>query len=233
MKRRVTLRPALCLLLTCLSQACVTVYQPLASLHRPVAVDPQLPNFEGERLLVRCFPSEYVAKEHAELLCRNVRTLFTRQGAQVDTEVPQGGVAFRDETTAASHNLVMNLSARLLQEDNSGLLWTLSILTGTLVPAITDSAFAQDVVIKDDHGVTLASETLQGRFVRYFGLGVWAVNGVLDLLVRSKEDKLTGDGAQQDFSRDFYAQLSQLAFHAHMRAWVLRGFEPEPPRRKP
>ena len=98
----------------------------------------------------------------------------------------------------------------------------------TLVPTIAEFTFAQEVTIRDGAGFVLASDSLQGRFVRYFGLGVWAVNSALDFLVRSDEEKLTGDAAQQEFTRDFYRQLSQLAFDAHMRSLVLRGFEPEP-----
>jgi hypothetical protein len=73
----------------------------------------------------------------------------------------------------------------------------------------------------------LASDSLQGRFINYFGFGIWAVNSTLDFLVRSPEEKLTGKQANQEFSRDFYRQISQLAFDAHMRSLVLRGFQPQ------
>jgi len=72
----------------------------------------------------------------------------------------------------------------------------------------------------------LAADSLQGRFLNYFGLGVWGVNATLDLLVRSKEEKFTGGHANREFSDDLYRQLTQLAFDAHMRSLVLRGFAP-------
>lgn len=211
-----------------LSSGCVTVYQPLVSLQRPVVVDPHIANFEGQRMLVRCIPGDYLQPDDAEQLCRNVRSLFTKQGAQVEVEVPRAGRSARDDQAEAKPDLIIDLKARLVHEENSGLLWTLSVMTFTLVPAITESTFAQEVTIRDSSGFLLASDTLQGRFIRYTGVGLWAVNGALDLFVRSDEEDLTGDSPKKDFSRDFHGQLSQLAFNARMRSWVMRGFEEQP-----
>ena len=193
-------------------------------------MDPRIPNFEGQRLLVRCIPGDYLQPSDADQLCRNVRSLFTKQGAEVEVEVLRPGISARDEPGEPKADLIIDLKARLVHEENSALLWTLSGLTLTLVPAITESTFAQEVTIRDSSGFQLASDTLQGRFVRYTGVGLWAVNSALDLLVRSDAEELTGDVAKEDFSRDFHGQLSQLAFNARMRSWVMRGFE-EPPRR--
>jgi hypothetical protein len=215
-------------LLALLASGCVTVYQPLVSLQRPVVVDPQIANFEGQRILVRCIPGDYLQPDDAAQLCRNVRSLFTRQGAQVEVEVPRAGVSARDEQEAAKADLIIELKARLVHEEDSALLRTLSVLTFTLVPAITDSTFAQEVIIRDSSGFQLAADTFQGRFVRYTGVGLWAVNSALDLLVRSDAEELTGDAPKKDFSRDFHGQLSQLAFNARMRSLVMRGFAPSP-----
>jgi hypothetical protein len=215
-------------LLALLASGCVTVYQPLVSLQRPVVVDPRIANFEGQRMLVRCIPGDYLEPDDAEQLCRNVRSLFTNQGAQVEVEVPRAGVSARDEQEAAKADLIIELKARLVHEEDSALLATLSVLTFTLVPAITDSTFAQEVIIRDSKGFQLASDTFQGRFVRYTGVGLWAVNSALDLLVRSDAEELTGDAPKKDFSRDFHGQLSKLAFNARMRSLVMRGFEPSP-----
>jgi len=219
------------LALLLLSGCVTTVYQPLVSLQRPVVVDPRIANFEGQRMLVRCIPGDYLQPDDAQQLCRNVRSLFTKQGAQVEVEVPRAGLSARGEQEGPKPDLIIHLKARLVHEENSALLWTLSGLTLTLVPAITEFTFAQDVTILDSSGFQLASDTLQGRFVRYTGVGLWAVNSVLDLFVRSDEEELTGDAPKKDFSRDFHAQLSQLAFNARMRSWVMRGFE-EPPQRQ-
>jgi hypothetical protein len=216
-------------LLAVLSSGCVTVYQPLVSLQRPVVVDPRIPNFEGQRMLVRCIPGDYLQLDDAVQLCRNVSALFTNQGAQVETEVPRMGTSAPEGQGEAKADLIIDLKARLVHEENSGLLWTLSALSFTLIPAITEFTFAQEIVIRDSSGFQLASDTLQGRFVRYTGVGLWAVNSVLDLLVRSDAEELTGDAPKKDFSRDFHGQLSQLAFNARMRSLVMRGFE-EPPR---
>jgi hypothetical protein len=211
-----------------LLSGCVTVYQPLVSLQRPVAIDPGLPNFEGQRVLIRCFPGEYLDAKEAAILCRHVRRLFTNQGAQVKALVPRGAVSVATDAKPARPDLIIDLQARLLHEDNSGLLWLVSGLSLTLIPAVTDTTFAQDVTIRDADGALLLSDTLQGRFVRYFGFGTWAVNATLDLLVREPSEELTGDVAEQDFSRDFYRQLSQLAFHARMRERVMHDFATSP-----
>ncbi|HVG63319.1 MAG TPA: hypothetical protein VNA24_32440 [Hyalangium sp.] len=212
-----------------LSSGCVTVYQPLVSLQRPVVVDPRIANFEGQRMLVRCIPGDYLEPGDADQLCRNVRSLFTKQGAQVEVEVPRAGMSARGEQDGPKADLIIDLRARLVHEESSALMGVVSGLTLTLVPSISEFTFAQDVTIRDSSGFQLASDTLQGRFIRYNGIGVWAVNSALDLLVRSDEEELTGDAPKKDFSRDFHRQLSQLAFNAHMRSWVMRGFE-EPPR---
>lgn len=85
------------------------------------------------------------------------------------------------------------------------------------------------MVIRDAEGFLLIADTLQARFIRYFGLGFWAVNGILDLVWREKGEGLTGNNHKRDFSKDFHGQMSQLAFHAQMRARILQGFSKEPP----
>ena len=213
-----------------LLSGCVTttVYQPLSSLQRPAIVDPRLANFEGMRLLVRCVPGDYLKAPDADLLCRKVGALFRNQGARVETDVPRNGRLSRRLQEGAQPDLVVELSSRLLHKDTSGPLWALTVLSLTLVPAFTEYSVAQDVSIRDASGFLLASDSLKARFIEYFGAGVWGVNWVLDTLVRPPEEELTGDAPARDFSRDFYAQLSQLAFNARVRSDVLRSFEPPP-----
>jgi hypothetical protein len=121
-------------------------------------------------------------------------------------------------------DLIIDLSPRLLHQDDVPILWLLSYLTFTLVPAITEFTFAQDVAIRDGEGSLLVADSLQGRFIQYFGAGIWAVNTALDMAVRKEGEKINDDVTRKDFSRDLYGQLSQLAFNARMRAQVLRGF---------
>jgi hypothetical protein len=212
---------------------CVTVYQPLVSLQRPVPIDHQLANFQGRRLLVRCVPGEYLSPSDAQVLCYKVRSLFAVQGAEVAVEVPIVGRPAGPGQAELEPDLSIELRSRLLHEENSKLLWFLSIASFTLVPTIAEFTFAQEVTIRDSAGFVLASDSLQGRFVKYFGLGVWAVNGALDFLVRAEDEKLTGARAGQEFTRDFYRQISQLTFDAHMRSLVMRGFQPAFPRTTP
>ncbi len=214
-----------------LLSGCVTttVYQPLSSLQRPAIVDPQLANFEGLRLLVHCIPGDYLKASDADLLCRKVGALFRNQGAKVETNLRRHGRSSRSREEGAEPDLVIELSSRLLHKESSGPLWALTVISLTLVPAVTEYSIAQDVSIRDASGFLLASDSLKARFIEYFGAGVWSVNWVLDTLVRPPEEELTGEAPARDFSRDFYAQLSQLAFNARVRSDVLRSFE-SPPR---
>jgi hypothetical protein len=207
---------------------CVTVYQPLVSLQRPVPIDHQLANFEGQRFLVRCVPGDGLPPSDAQRLCFKVRSLFAVQGAEVEVEIPIQGRPGGAGQAALEPDLSIELRSRLLHSENSKVLWFLSVASFTLVPTIAEFTFAQEVTIRDGAGFVLASDSLQGRFVNYFGFGVWAVNAALDFLVRSDDEKLTGNVAGKEFTRDFYRQLSQLAFDAHMRSLVLRGFQPAP-----
>ena len=212
------------ILLALVLPGCVTVYQPLVTLQRPAVINPELANFEGLTLMVRCLPTDYTDSGDSEALCQNVRTLFANQGAKVEVEVPESDLPLRNPADAKA-DLVIELSSRRLHYENSALLWTLFYATATLIPAVTEATFAQDVVIRDTDGFLLASEVLQGRFIRYIGLGFWGINKLMDLIVRTPEEQLTGDQAKVDFSRDYYAHLSQLALQGRMRAMVLRSFE--------
>ncbi len=215
-------------LLAATAAGCVTVYQPLMSLQRPVVVDPQLANFQGRRVLIRCVSDTHLAPPDAQSLCLKLRSLFAVQGAEAVMDVPIEGMPFGARPPATPPDLTIEVRSRLLHEGNSKLLWILSVATFTLVPTIAELTFAQDVTIRDASGFVLASDSLQGRFIEYFGLGIWAVNSTLDFLVREEEEKLTGRQAKEEFTRDFYRQISQLAFDAHMRSLVLRGFQPQP-----
>ncbi len=195
---------------------CVTVYQPLRGLQRPVVLDTDQPNFEGVRIRVRCPTNEFVRGGEAQRLCRKVQRSLSNQGAVTD---------LGDAPNAPKPDLIIDLESRLLSDETDRLFSVLCVLTATLVPWMTDTSLAEDITIRDGDGFLLASDSFQARLVSYFGLAVWAVNGLLDLIVRGENEKLTGKGQTPVLSRDFYSQLSQLAFHARTRSLVLGGFE--------
>ncbi len=203
--------------------ACITVYQPLTGLQRPIAVDPQLANFEGLRLRLSCAKNDFVSKSQADTLCRKVTTLFANQGASVETE---DDLPLLEEGEAAppgpAYDLYVELTARQLHEEGNTLNWVLCFATGTIVPAVSEYTFAQDITVRDAEGAVLASDTLTARFVRYFGGGIWWVNTMLDWFVREDEDELSDEALERDFSKDFYGQLSQLVFNARIRHAVLQ-----------
>lgn len=222
-------RLILAVLTAAFATGCVTIYQPLVSLREPVAVNPRLANFEGVKMLVRCLPGEHLSFSEAQSLCRHVSTLFRNQGAELELEVPREGRAPRGDSEAKRHELIVELRARQLHRENNGLLNVVSIASFTIIPSYTDYTIAQDVTIRDSQGALLLSDTLQARFVEYYGAGIWSVNWVLDVLVRDDHEELTGDAPHRDFTRDFDGHLSQLVLNARVRSVVLRDFQPLPP----
>ena len=201
------------------------VYQPMHGLHGPVVVDPRLPNLTSTQLDVHCVPGDALSGQQASMLCQKVGALFENQGAQVRTHIAEGSSddddGFEDSLTGALTALTVELRARQLHHAKHPLSWVATVLSLTLVPGVTETTFAQDVVIRDDSGFLLVSDTLEGRLVTRFGFGSWASNALLDL-ARDDADKITGDVASRQLSSDLYRQLSQLVFNARMHAQVLQ-----------
>lgn len=206
---------------------CVTVYQPLVGLQRPIAVDPQSPkNFEATRVLVRCHPAEGV---EPDVLCRNLRSSLSKQGATVTTEVvrPSGKIAASAQNDTPPQ-FIIDVTSKLIHQRDDTLLSILNIISLTLVPAISEATYGQDIRIRDAQGFVLAEQSLQERFVQSFGLGVWALNGIIDLLIRPRSEQVTGDGYKEEFTRDLHGHLAQLLYNARVRARVMNSFEAEP-----
>jgi hypothetical protein len=212
----------------------VRVYQPLKGLHQPVVVDPQLPNFQDVRLNMRCFPGELLNAQEANMLCQKVGTLFENQGALVlygdeeeeedeDEETTEEEGEEAEETPAPpaqTTELTLELRARKLHEANNLLSWALCLASFTVLPGVSESTFAQDVLVRDATGSLLISQSLEGRLVLRFGAGPYLGNKLLDLTVREEEDELTGDAANEDLSEDMYRQMSQLLFNAKIQSQV-------------
>lgn len=204
---------------------CVTVYQPLMGLHQPIAVDPQQPGtFDGTRVLLRCHPGDGV---EPDVLCRNLRSSLTKQGATVTTEVVKPSRAAPPASDAASlPEFIVEVTSRIVHED-SGVLSAIACgLSFTLFPATSETTYAQDVSIRDRQGFLLAQRSLQERFIFSFGFGVWAVNGLVDLIIRPKEEQVTGDRYREEFTRDLHGQIAQQLYNARVKTRVLRSFEP-------
>ncbi len=211
-------------LLGAVASGCVTVYQPLIGLHRPIAVDVKRENFVDAKVLVRCHSDDSV--DPADL-CRNLRSMLSKQGATVTTEIPRPQARIAASTTAPP-DFIIDVTSKLLAEQGAGLWWLVNLASFTLVPATSETLFSQDITVRDAQGFLLSQENLQERFIFSFGLGIWALNGILDLLVRPASEQVTGAVASEEFTRDFHGRLSQLLYNARVRARVMRSFEPEP-----
>lgn len=207
---------------------CIHVYEPMAGLHQPVLIDPDLANFQDVRLDIYCPPGAGLDSAEAASLCRKIGRLFENQGAVVSTATRdrrQQETAIEEvaaEDAAPRTDLTLELRARDIRRSNDPVSWLLCAGTFTLVPAVTESTFTQEVIVRDGSGFLLASETLRGRLVRTFGVGTWLGNKVLDWVWRDKEEELTGDKAKRELSQDLYRQISQITFNARMRWAVLQ-----------
>lgn len=206
-----------------LSGCVATFYQPLTSLQKPVLVDMQAPNFQGRNMLIRCYKNEHFDAGSASKVCKNVRTLFVNQGAQVLTQTPEEGRAVAFPENEKTPDLVVDIRSRKTRVENSpAALTVLHGLTFTLVPVFTESQFTQDVIIRDGTGFILTQDTLSARIVEYSGVLVGGLKSLEGAIQKNDPNQ----AELQKYSTDFYGQLSQLAFHAHMRARAMSGFLP-------
>lgn len=202
------------------------MYQPLSGLHEPTVIDPQAPNLVGVHMTVQCVPGDLLSYQEAAQLCQRLQTLFEVQGAQVNTIASASrsssasfsvGSATQDAEESDATDLFVEIQSREVHASNSTFLWALNVVTYTLVPAVTTSTFAQDITVRGGDGFLLSQDTLQGRMVRRFGLGVWAGNALLNRLARSPEEQIDADTAGRTLSEDMYRQLSQIVFNAHVQ----------------
>lgn len=216
--------PAACALGLALAGAgtgCVNVYEPLSGLNRPIVVDTTAANFQDLNLAIYCPPGGGIYVSEAAVVCRNVGRLFENQGAVVTTATRDRRMNEEGEA-AAPPDLILELRARDVKQTNDPLSWMLCVGTFTLAPGITESSFTQDVTVRDGTGFLLGTDTLRGRLIRSFGVGVWAGNKFLDLVWRDKEEEVVGDLSKRELSADLYQQLSQIVFNAKMRWEVLQ-----------
>ena len=196
-----------------LVSSCTTYYQPLSGLHRPVAIDTDYANFAGTRISLHCLPGPVLGEEEARDLCRKLARLFDNQGGHTDRQTGLGRRSDADEEVAEAEGAADAGSVA----DAAAKPRALRIQLGArlihedkrwLLPWVTkEYTFAQDVVIRDETGFLLIRETLTGRLVRSFGFF---------------------GHAEEELSRDFYGQLSQLAFNAKLRRRVLGEAHPQP-----
>ncbi|MED5370588.1 MAG: hypothetical protein VX899_06230 [Myxococcota bacterium] len=207
---------------------CVHAYQPMAGLNGPVVIDTGAQNFPDLQLQIVCNQGDLLNRQEAAVLCQNAATLFRNQGATVTTRIGNErsyGGAQQESDSEQRVDLSLELTSREVHTFNDPVMWTLCVLTCSVVPAMSESSFALDVVIRDGTGFLLATETLEGRIIERVGVGIWALNMALDVL-RSDYEKMAEDAAKQDLSNDLYGQLSQLVFNAQSQWEVLQELPP-------
>jgi hypothetical protein len=204
---------------------CVTVYQPLVGLQRPYAVNPLASNnFEGTRLLVRCHDADGV---EADELCPKLRSMFSKQGAAVSTELVRPNRSIASAPRGEAPQFIIDVKSKVISRSSSPISWILNVVSFTLVPGFMEATFGQDVVVRDGEGFILAQGGFQERFVTSFGFGVWALNGLMNWLVRPKDQQVDADGQRAEFTQDFQGHMSQLLYNARVRSRVMHNFEPD------
>ena len=196
-------------LLSVALSGCITVYQPMQGLHRPLAINIDYANFSELKIALHCIPSDAIERADAQDLCRKVARLLENQGADVEmstrlgriTDAAEAKIEAAAEAKAAAQDptiqrrtmaLSIELRARLIHEDEAVLLWW---------DPTSAYTFAQDITIRDEKGFLLVRDTFMARFVTRLGFF---------------------SGTEETFSKDYYAQLSQLTLNAKLRRQVLR-----------
>ena len=198
----------------------VTLYQPQKAIHGPVVVTPSPVNFSGLKVKIRCNAhKEFMPSGDASRMCGNLVTDFQQQGAEVESVVPSGRNFIEPPVfEGARPDLTIEIESKIDYEYDYALTYPVSWMTLTIVPMISEQTFSQRVVVYGRDGSVLTEEVFRERFVEYTGLGVWSLNWLLDWFVRADEDHLSGEAPHEDFSRDFYGQVRQLAFNARIRS---------------
>ncbi len=224
-----------------LASGCVKIYHPVSGLNQPTVLDLTAGNFQDLALTVHCPPGELVNADEARALCRKVGLLFENQGAKVTTYTSDRSLIQSpssldwDDTpaegaTAAEPpptDLILELRAHRVHIKNHHLTWLMCVATFSLVPAVAEYTFHQDVIVRDGSGYLLATDVLEGRIVRYGGGGYWLGTKLTDLLWRDKGERILDvSNPHQELSADFYAQLTQVVFNAKMRRRVLERASP-------
>jgi hypothetical protein len=201
----------------------VTLYQPQHAIHRPVVLERSVANFAGLRVLVRCNAHDrFLPTGDASRLCGKLARDFEAQGAQAEWVVPRGrGAVETVPFEGAGADLTVQVESRIDHAYDNRISACLSGCTCTLLPSVSEQTFSQRVVVIGRDRSVLAEEVFRERFVEYGGCGVWSANWLLDWIVRSKADAVSGDAAKLHFTRDFYGQIRQLAFNARVRAEIL------------
>ena len=214
---------AVVLFATVVTSGCVTLYEPMGSLQRPTLLNPADPTFAGSRILLRCLPGEDLPAGDAEKVCRNLSQSLRNQGADTETIVPraldegQGRLAF----DGVGADFTIEVGSKTEHRYDHPALAIFTVFTFTAIPSVEEETYAQEITVRGKNQVVLASDTMRARFVTYTGCLVWSINWLLDTAFRDDDDDLTGDIGKQTFSRDFYRQVSQLAWNARVRSDVL------------
>jgi hypothetical protein len=210
-----------------LSSGCVVrQYQPLSKLHQPIVVEPGRANFPDLALTVHCVPEGLLKGAQARELCDKVAVLFENQGATVNTVTTPGRFESSlgeapESPGATAEDLVLELRVRRTHRSGRPLSWVPFVLSWSVVPSASEWSFAQDVVLRDETGFLLVTETLEGRIVNRFGLGHYLLTALIDL--GHKRGNKTIGRADRDLSRDLYGQLSQLVLNAELHRDVLQA----------
>ncbi|MEM6733961.1 MAG: hypothetical protein AAF658_20530 [Myxococcota bacterium] len=206
-----------------LGSGCMTVYHPLRGLQRPTLVELNAPNFAQTAIELRCIEGGALDRDGARRLCQFIRQVFENQGATVFDRTEIAFADAEDLEAESPTELIVELRSRETASDVNYSSQFLSVVTLTLVPAIREESVAQTVIIRDAGGRELAQETLEWRMRHYVGIGIVGVNYLLDVTARDEDDTLTGDVADERFSRDLYRQVSQIAFNAKQRLDLTRS----------
>lgn len=221
-RRHDALASALVVVLAAAGSGCVTFYQPMRAIHRPVAVEASPRNFEGLRILVRCLSTDDFSTSDAGTLCSKIGEDLEKQGALVETYTPSRTDTLEPDVFEGQRpDLTVEILSRNDHAYYYPLTWGACCVTCSLVPIMFERTDSQRIVVYGRDRSVLAEETYRERFVNYVGCSVWSVNWIADWIFRDDHQQVMDDAGKKQFTRDFYGQVRQLTMNARVRSEVL------------
>lgn len=203
-------------------------YQPLSGFQAPLAVDIRKPNLDGLRIEVRASVSPQLEKTENEgtVLANAVQDFLRNQGAKVsendsDSEkVTNSENQNSPEVSPQALEMRLEVEVRRPFEQPNTWMWLPWVATFTLLPHKSEYILETEMRLSDGAGFLLSRQIYFARFVRYTS-PAYRVLSVLFDFFRKPEEKATVARLHQDFTADFYGQMTQQIYNARIRANVL------------
>ena len=206
--------------LTIILSACVSVmvYEPMARIHNPTAIDLDRKNFKNTRVALKCdMPLDPRGRI---VLCRKLLILLERQGASTYL------LGEKED-----NDFVIHVKSKSVELEKSNMLSRMidfvflssGVLLLGVIPTEENSWYAVDISVYDGNNALLSQEKFKFLIKEYVGPMFQIYNSFMNILLRNEDELVDTEMSKKDFSKDFYTQVSQMIFNAKQKKLVLTG----------